>query len=351
MKQAFHHPFFIRLRHWEYWNKGVVYAPLYCYWLWLALKARAIFFLTAANPGIKNGGFIMERKSEVYQILPQGCYPATCCFLPKTPIEEILQSIEKAGIDFPLIAKPDIGERGLAVKKIEDEAALETYAMRIPIPFLVQAYVPYENEVGIFYYRFPNAAKGHISGIVNKEPVAVIGDGVQTVAQLAQANPRYLLQWKQIAVLQKAHLTRVLAQGERLVLVPYGNHSRGSKFTDESLKATPALVAVIDDLCQKIPGFYYGRLDVRFKDWASLERGEHFSIIELNGSGSEPTHIYDPKHSIFFAWKEVLRHWHVLHRISRANHRNGTPYISLGDCVAEIRRFNKIDAQLSAQVW
>jgi hypothetical protein len=52
-----------------------------------------------------------------------------------------------------------------------------------------------------------------------------------------------------------------------------------------------------------------------------LKQGKNFSIIELNGAGSEPTHMYDPKHSIFFAWKEIIRHWNILARISRINHR------------------------------
>lgn len=351
MKRFFHSPFFIRLRHWEYWNKNIVYAPLYCYWLWLALRARSFFFLTAANPAIKNGGFIMERKSEIYPLLPPGVYPRTRCFLPETPFEEVERSIELAGIQFPLIAKPDIGERGLAVKKIYGMNELVDYAARMPVAYLVQEYITYENEIGVFFYRYPDEKKGHISGIVSKEPVTVVGDGIQTVAQLVQENDRYLLQWKEIEILQKEKLRLVLPKGERLVLIPYGNHSRGSKFTDESGKITPALLSVIERICLSIPGFYYGRLDIRFKNWQSLERGEHFSIIELNGSGSEPTHIYDPRHSIFYAWKEVLRHWHILLRICKKNHEYGTEYLSLRACLLEISRFNKIEAQLSARIW
>jgi hypothetical protein len=34
-----------------------------------------------------------------------------------------------------------------------------------------------------------------------------------------------------------------------------------------------------------------------------LEQGINFSIVELNGAASEPTHIYDPKHSLFLHGK------------------------------------------------
>src|SRR5213078_3087959 len=67
--------------------------------------------------------------------------------------------------------------------------------------------------------------------------------------------------------------------------------------------------------------FYFGRLDVRYNTWDELRQGKNFSIIELNGAGSEPTHMYDPKHSIFYAWKEIIRHWKILARISRINHQ------------------------------
>ncbi len=49
-----------------------------------------------------------------------------------------------------------------------------------------------------------------------------------------------------------------------------------------------------------------------------MEAGQAFSIIELNGAGSEPTHIYDPKHSLFYAWGEIKRHWDILYTVSRS---------------------------------
>jgi hypothetical protein len=52
-------------------------------------------------------------------------------------------------------------------------------------------------------------------------------------------------------------------------------------------------------------------------------------VIEVNGAGSEPTHMYDPRHSIFFAWKEIIRHWFILNRISRINHQLGIRYMTV----------------------
>lgn len=351
MKRYFNTPFFIRLFNWEYWNSTIVYAPIYPYYAWLALKARSFMFLTAANPLIKNGGFIMESKKDVYDLIPPQYYPGTLYFEAGTPLLIVIRGIEEKSLTFPLIAKPDIGERGLAVKKVNNVAELEHYITYMPFAFLIQEFVSYENEVGIFYCKPPGASKGFISGIVNKEPVTVAGDGVSTLEQLVRANPRYLLQLSHIAAQQGEQMQSVLPVGESLILVPYGNHSRGSKFTDHTHRATDKLNESIDLICSQIPQFYYGRLDVRFLSWEALERGENISIIEVNGSGSEPTHIYDPEHSLFFAWKEIIRHWDLLYSISKENNRRGVKYIKLSALRSDINAFKQIDASLSARVW
>ncbi len=347
----FHHPFFIRLKHWEYWNRTIVYAPLYPLWVWFSLRARSFFFLSAANPNIRNGGFIMESKKEIYDQLPTSFYPTTLYFRANTPNNIVLQQLGQSNITYPLIAKPDHGERGRAVKKIHTQLELLDYIERMPLSYLLQEFIPYPNEVGIFYYRMPGGAKGHISGIVNKFPVTVVGNGKETVKQLAWQNERYLLQWKHIKQLDFNLLNSIPAIGEAIVLVPYGNHSRGCLFTDESAKITVSLTETINTICSSIPEFYYGRLDIRFNTWQELEQGQNFSIIEVNGSGSEPTHIYDPAHSIFFAWKEIARHWNILHKIAKANNKRGVPYMTIMQGRADLLEFWAIDATLAKQTW
>jgi len=351
MSRLHHHPFFIRLLHWEYWNSKIVYAPLYPYWLWLSIRARSFFFLTAANPAIKNGGFIMESKKDVYDLLPQPLYPRTLHFAQGVEAEKVFARIDSENLNFPVIAKPDFGERGLGVKKIYDAPTLRDYIARIPVDFLVQEFATQQYEVGIFYYRYPGQAKGNISGIVSKEPVVITGNGQYTVRQLIHQNDRYRLQWHWLQKTFFAQLDNIPAINEKIILSPYGNHARGSKFTDESFKMSEQLVTTIDRICKEIPGFYFGRLDIMYNDWQSLEQGIDISIIEVNGSGSEPTHIYDPKHSIFFAWKEIIRHWNILFRISKKNHGAGVPYLSFDTGRKEIKAFKQIDQKLSAEVW
>lgn len=330
MKRIFYHPFFIKLFNWEYWPFHFVYGPIYIFWVWLCIKARSFFFFNTSNPTIRNGGFLMESKKEIYDLIPQEFYPPTLFIKTTTSAEEILKTVRQRGLKFPMVGKPDIGMKGMMVKKLENETDLLNYAAGSKVDFLVQEYIPYENEVGVFYYRYPNEENGHISGIVKKEFLAVKGDGISTVEQLLLNNKRFVLQLPVLKKTDSDKMNLVLKAGEELLLVPYGNHVRGAKFVDDSYLIDEELTRAIDNVCKKVEGFYYGRMDVRYNTWEELKQGKNFSIIELNGAGSEPTHMYDPKHSIFFAWKEIIRHWNILYRISRLNHHpQQMPYMSV----------------------
>lgn len=272
----------------------------------------------------------MESKKEIYDLIPPEFYPQTLFFKANTQAEKVLIEISESGLKFPMVGKPDIGMKGMMVKKIENKNDLQEYAVNSKVDFLVQEFVPYGNEVGIFYYRYPNEENGHISGIVKKEFLAVRGDGVSTVEHLLLKSKRAVLQLPVLRRTEKEKMNTVLRNDEELVLVPYGNHIRGAKFLDDSYLIDESLTNSIDSVCKQVKGFYYGRLDIRYNAWEELKQGKNFSIIELNGAGSEPTHIYDPGHSIFWAWKEIIKHLNILYRISRLNHHpDKRPYMSV----------------------
>jgi hypothetical protein len=321
LKKILYKPFFIKLLHWEYWSFNVVYGPIYIYWIWLCIKARSLFFFNASNPTIENGGFLFESKKKIYDIIPQQYYPATLFFKANVDSSTLINTLNNASFQFPVIGKPDIGGKGRGVKKLNDHNEAIEYLKNTKEDFLLQEFVDYRNEAGIFYYRIPGESKGYISGIVEKEFLTVVGDGVSTIEKLLQKDKRFILQLTSLKKIYKDDLNSVLQKDESYLLVPYGNHARGAKFIDVSFLTNDALTNAIDTICKQIPGFYFGRLDIRFNTWEELKQGTNFSIIELNGAGSEPTHIYDPRHSIFFAWKEIIRHWKILYRISRLNHK------------------------------
>ena len=324
-------PFFIKLLHWEYWSFNTVYGPIIPIWLVLCARARSFFFFSASNPTIMNGGFLMESKKQIYDLLPEGFYPRTLFFALPAKGECVVNAVRTAGLKYPLIAKPDVGGRGRGVRKVNNEEELVGYSQESALDFLVQEYVPFANEVGIFYVRMPGESKGRITGIVSKEFLAVTGDGVHSMRELVMQEKRFILQLPALEIMFGSRLNEVLPAGEKRELVPYGNHARGAKFLDHSHLADEALLNAMDKLCRQIVGFHYGRLDIRFESWDLMKQGKSYSVIELNGAGAEPTHMYDPKHSLFFAWKEIIRHWYILFRISRRNHKKGIPYMSFSE--------------------
>ncbi len=277
---------------------------------------------------MKNGGFIMDSKYEIYQLIPKQYFPQTKFVNQGIPFDKLEELLKNPEISFPFIAKPDIGLRGSAVKKIENKEELKNYHCKADFDYLIQDLIPYANEVGIFYVRFPHEKQGRITGIVAKEFLIVEGDGNATIEQLLHINPRYGLQLKALQKEYGDELKTVLPNGVKKNLVPYGNHARGAKFLDYSHLISPELTKVIDDICVQIPEFYFGRLDLMYNNWEELEQGKNLSIVELNGAASEPTHIYDPKHSLFFAWKELARHISYMYHISTQNHKRGFPFLT-----------------------
>lgn len=255
--------------------------------------------------------------------------------------------VEKSGIRYPLIAKPDIGLRGSAVKKIDNPHDLEAYNNKADFDYLVQDLIPYQNEIGIFYVRYPDEAEGKITGIVAKEFLIVTGDGASTIETLVKTEPRYKMQLNALRREYGNRLDDIPEKGEKINLVPYGNHARGAKFTDVSSWVTPQLTELMNQICLQIPGFFFGRLDVMYNTFEELEQGKNFMIVELNGAASEPTHIYDPKHSLWFAWQELLRHIRYMYEISVANHQNGAPYLSHKTGMQEYREHLKQSGKIT----
>lgn len=337
LKRLGYRPFFIRLFNWEYWSFGIVYGPVYIVWLGLCLRARSFFFFAASNPSIKNGGFLSESKKDICPLIPGDFHPKTCFFSLPADTAVVIATINKMGFQFPLIGKPDVGSQGRGVRVLRNRSDLKRYVLDSFVNFHVQEFVPYNKEAGIFYYRYPGETRGHLSGVVRKEFLTIKGDGQSRIIDLIRRDKRAILQLDSLVKLYQSDLNTVLSAGAEKLLVPYGNHARGARFLDDSHLIDEELTLAIDKVCQQIPEFYFGRLDIRYRDWEELKQGKNFTIIEVNGAGSEPTHMYDPAHSLFYAWKEIIRHWIILWRISHMNHRTGVSYLTVREGIQMFR--------------
>ncbi|HLO73322.1 MAG TPA: hypothetical protein VK164_05235 [Flavobacterium sp.] len=282
----------------------------------------------------------MESKKEIYDLIPQEYYPKTILISPDENLENILQKLISENINFPLIAKPDIGLRGTAVKKINTRDELATYLKKAKFNILLQDLIPYENEIGLFYVKLPNQP-GKITGIVSKEFMILTGNGKNTIRELLHQDIRYVFQIKALEKEYNNKLNMVLNKGEIINLVPYGNHCRGTKFIDASHEITPKMIESFNTICNQIDGFYFGRMDIMYKSYEDLANGKKFQIVEINGAISEPTHMYDPKHNLLFGWKELTRHFHYMYLISKSNHKNGTKYLTFQQGIQEFKNHHK----------
>lgn len=305
-----------KVKNWEYWSVYVVYMPVFFLWLWNMLKFRSFSFFKYANPGIKNGGFYGDSKAEIYKLLPQTSYPKTVLVETNKPTD-FFKLIKDNQLKFPLIVKPDIGCRGVGVQKVNVVEEIMLYGQSLQANFLIQETVDYPNEIGLFYCRLPNENKGKITGITLKQFLTVEGNGKENIKQLLQKVPRFEMQIPKL--MEQINLNEVPALGEKRCLVPFGNHNRGTKFLDGKKYITEKLENTFNAILANIPGFYYGRLDIRFNTFEELELGLHFSIIELNGAKSEPTHIYDPKYTFWKAQLEIFRHQNIFQKIIHMN--------------------------------
>lgn len=308
--------------HWEYWHTRTIYIPLSWMWIYLAFRNRSLYFFNYTNPSISYGGLVMCSKKEIYDLIPSGWIPKTLKFKHRESVKKISSAIEQYQMSFPLVLKPDIGLKGLGVHFIDNYSQLEKEVKNLDSDYLIQEKIPYKNEVGIFYVRYPNEKDGFCTGMVRKDFLRVGGDGTSTLEELILNDSRAFVHYKSLYREWSDQWNSIVEKDKTILLVPYGSHTRGACFKDVSDSISSKLSSVINSICKEVDGFYYGRLDVMYKDWESLLAGKDFSIIEINGTAAEPTHIYDPNHSYFFGAKTIIKHWMMMSKISRMNRKS-----------------------------
>jgi len=337
-EKAKHSNFFIKLVHWEYWPFGIVQFPVMLYYGWLSLRARSFFFFSASNPGIPMGGMFGESKYDILKKIPAQYIPITQHIAAGSTKDQVLSVLKAGGLQLPVIFKPDLGERGFMVRRIDTTADIDDYLSQMKHDFIAQELVNLPHEFGVFYTRFPQAAQGRITSVVKKEMLAVTGDGIRTLQQLILAKDRAKLQWKTLKHTYRHRLTEVLNAGETLELVSIGNHCLGTKFLDGTHLISPELSAAFDRISQQIDGFYFGRFDLRCATLDDLYAGR-VKVMELNGCGAEPAHIYQPGYSLRKAIGVLFTHWRNIFIIARENSRRGVPYTSWKEGVRLYRKF------------
>jgi hypothetical protein len=303
---------------------------------------------TASNPGIDAGGFVGESKIDILQALRDpGRVAPTAILDAARPITERIALVRRfmsaRALSWPIVVKPNVGQRGSGVAIVHNERALADRLARTGVDLMVQPYVA-GLEFGLFYARRPDDARGRLISITEKRLPAVIADGRRTLESLILDDPRAVAMARVYCERFNSRLHETLPAGTRVPLVDVGTHCRGAVFLDGREAATPALEHAVETLSRTFDGFYFGRFDVRTPSLEALHLGI-FTVLELNGVTSEMTHIYDPAFGVLRAWHTICAQWTLAFEIGAANHAAGAPVASIGDLIRRLRAYRRTAAQ------
>jgi membrane protein DedA with SNARE-associated domain len=125
----------------ELWPPWLFYIPVGIYYAWLALRHGGLLLPTVANPSIYSGGLIGESKLEILGLVPEEqsrwVAPYTSVLRRgdasgRELLGEATDALDQAGLELPVAAKPDIGQRGAGVCPIYEEHELQRYLESFP---------------------------------------------------------------------------------------------------------------------------------------------------------------------------------------------------------------------------
>ncbi len=303
--------------HFEFWPAWFFYIPFYFYYAYLSLKTRSFFTPFYVNPNVFNGGILGESKWDFLQYLDSQ-NPATLKSIKikqSDSLETLFEKFKQESFQYPVILKPDVGQRGFAVRIIRSEEALKTYRSEAQFDLILQSLSQHPCEAGLFYIRKPSEKNGIIYSVTDKKFPYVVGDGKTPLGDLIARDPRARMMLSTYFSRHKDQLDQIIARDEKYFISECGNHCQGALFFNGRALITDQLTEAVDQISQRLPHFYFGRLDIRYKDTNTLKQGLNFEIVEINGAGAEATHIWDPKTTLLDAYKSLFNQWDILFAI------------------------------------
>lgn len=317
----------------------ITLAPLVLFWLYYAIRSGRLFFFTATNPGIDNGGFIGPSKSKLLEPIPQESKPVTLLIKAGTSADTISREIRKQNLHFPLIVKPEIGERGWLVRKVHSFEQLLEWKEKNPVDLLIQEFVDFPLELAVFIHTMPLSGESKVTSICEKRFLQIKGNGRETFRELIIAQDRAMLHYEGLRLRFGHRWDEVLAEGEVVILEEVGNHCRGTMFLNKNEENDDNIIKVMQALLSSLPGVYYGRFDLRVPSWTDFREGKNIRVMEFNATSAEPAHIYHPGYPIWRAFRDYERHWNIMYRIALENLSKGHQPDGLRKVISALREY------------
>lgn len=340
--------------HFEFWPAYVFYLPVVPIYIFLWIRHRNPFMPFYASPHLANGGLIGESKWDFIKHL-NSSETSTLKAEKIGKNQDFLTTkkiLDLRGFSYPFILKPDIGQRGFGVRIIRNDFDLTEYLLLSDFDRIAQRLSTYSYEAGIFYVRRPHQEFGTIFSLTDKKFPFVTGDGSTKLGDLILQDKRARIIAPVYFARLKNQLNSIPQEKEIIFLSECGNHCQGAIFENGQRLITDTLTRKLDHIAKQIPDFYFGRFDVKYKSPDALKLGEEFEIVEINGAGSEATHIWDSKTSLIEAYKVLFRQWSLLFEIGahQISTQKNLYKLSFIDFIKEVVKINcrKTDLSVSS---
>ncbi len=317
-----------RIFKYEFWPFWLFYIPAYCYYFYLAIKAKRWVYFSTLNTCMDYGGAFLSSKNNYLKFIPKNWMPRTVYAQKNDLFEKTQKLLSENNITFPLIVKPDMGERGKNVALIYSEKELENYLLNIKEPVLIQEYISYPIELGILFFWDTNN-KPCISSIGVKKFCEIEGNGKDTLEKIVLKNHRIAKRKNILKEKFKPKWQQIIPKGEKILIEPIGNHNLGTTFYDGRKYYSEEMLSWVVECVKNIPGFNYGRLDLKIENWSAFRQNRGVKLLEINGVNSEPIHIYDPNYFILNAYKDIFYHMKIIYLLSKNKMDKKAPTVSL----------------------
>jgi len=256
---------------------------------------------TAANPRHPTGGMWIDSKSDYLRDVaaPECRWVADYVVVRRSTglrtlyvdLERARQSLCAAGLAYPLIAKPDIGQHGAC--RIDDVPALREYLRQLPAgeKLMLQRLAPHEGKATVLYARMPGAPSGRILSL------AVRADG---------------------------------------------------RCRDARRHITPQLEARLDAIARSMREFHYGRFELRFASPDELERGGGFFIVEIGGIGGGVADARHPPLSLTEIYRRCIDRQRIMFLIGEKNRARGFKPVGCANFLKALVRRGPLDRRFPA---
>jgi hypothetical protein len=274
--------------------------------------------INTINPDISGiSGLVGASKAHLNTKVHPDFRPKDIVFEVGTTVAAMQKIVAERKILFPAFIKPLQGERAAGVQFLPNQAALANAVLEPARAYLIEEAIMTQSEFCISVVRDLATQIFWVFSITERVIPTVIGDGKTSIQKLIPLLDIPDLQKQKILeALEPEFLAKVLAHNVVQTVVRTASISYGTNYVKQRL--TLAQKKLLEQQLNKVlsdaTGFNIGRFDIKANNLDELLAGK-FKVIELNGIGGMPTHVYethltiDQKQAILNEYFDLLQNF------------------------------------------